>query len=210
MKPKVLFEDEYILAVSKPYGLLSEGEGRDSLPMMLRDYRREKGENGEIYPVHRLDRTTRGVIVYAKTSDCAKKLSELIRAGEMSKYYLAKIEGVPAYQSGVFEDYLFYDRRKNKTFVVKRERKGVRRAKLSYEVLSAENIEGLAVSTVRVELFTGRTHQIRAQFAYRKMPVVGDRRYGSKIKSFIELYSDEIKFVHPYTGEDLVIHNSKT
>lgn len=207
MKPKILFEDEHILAVSKPYGLLSEGEGRDAMPEILRQYRRDKGESEEIYPVHRLDRTTRGVILYAKTSDCAKRLCEQIRAGEIQKKYLAKIEGMPEYRSGVFEDYLFYDRRANKTFVVKRERKGVRRAKLSYEVLSAENIEGLAVSTVRIELFTGRTHQIRAQFAYRKMPIVGDRRYGSKIKSFIELFSDEIRFVHPYTGDLLSIHN---
>lgn len=208
MKPKVLFEDAHILAVSKPYGLLSEGEGKDALPTLLRKYRREKGEEDEIYPVHRLDRTTRGVILYAKTSDCAKRLSEQIRAGEIRKFYLAKIEGVPEYRSGEWEDLLFYDRRKNKTFVVRRERKGVKRAKLSYEALSAENFEGLAVSTVRIELFTGRTHQIRAQFAYRKMPVVGDRRYGSRIKSFIELYSDEIRLVHPYTGESLVIHNS--
>ena len=203
MKPRVLFEDEYILAVSKPYGMLSEGEGKDALPAILKEYRREKGETAEIYPVHRLDRTTRGVILYAKSSACAKKLSEQIRAGEVRKFYLAKIEGVPAYQSGIWEDLLFYDRRNNKTYVVRRERHGVKQAKLSYEVLSAENIEGLAVSEVRIELFTGRTHQIRAQFASRQMPVVGDRRYGSSIKSFIELYSDEIHFVHPYTRKEI-------
>lgn len=208
MKLRVLFEDEHLLAVSKPYGVLSEGEGKDALPALLREYRRERGEPAEIYPVHRLDRTTRGAILYAKTPDCAKKLSELIRAGEVKKRYLAKIEGVPEYQSGILEDLLFYDRQKNKTYVVGRERRGVKKARLFYEVLSAENIEGLAVSAVRIELLTGRTHQIRAQFASRKMPVVGDRRYGSRINTLIELYSDEIEFVHPYMGEAISIHNA--
>lgn len=208
MKIRVLYEDEYLLAVSKPYGTLSEEEGKDALPALLKDYRGTNGEQREIFPVHRLDRTTRGVILFAKTSDCARRLTEQIRAGSMRKFYLAKIEGVPVYQSGELEDLLFYDRRNNKTYVVKRPRHGVKKAKLFYEVLSVENIEDLEVATVRIELFTGRTHQIRAQFASRHMPVVGDRRYGSRLRSYIELFSDEIRLTHPYTGEEITIHNA--
>ena len=203
---KVLFEDKFIIIVEKPASVLSEpdGKGEDIVTMASSHVCKP------CFLVHRLDRNTGGAMVLSKMQKATGKLSEAIQKREFEKEYIAVVKGVPEEPEGVYKDLLFKDSQKNKTFVVKRERKGVRRAKLSYEVLSAENIEGLAVSTVRVELFTGRTHQIRAQFAYRKMPVVGDRRYGSKIKSFIELYSDEIKFVHPYTGEELVIHNSKT
>lgn len=206
MDLKILYEDEYMIAVDKPYGVLSEGESDNALPFMLKEYRRKKGEPAYVHTVHRLDRTTRGVILYAKTSECARRLSEQIRSGEIKKFYTAKIEGIPEYRSSYLCDLLFYDRRKNKSYVVKSERKGVKRAKLMFEVLSTENIEDIAVSTVWIELFTGRTHQIRAQFASRGMPVVGDRRYGSHIASQIQLVSSQIRFTHPFTGEEITVN----
>ncbi len=208
MELRILYEDEYLIAVDKPYGLLSEGEGEDSLITQLTRYLKESGKPAFIKPVHRLDRTTRGAIIYAKTSECARRLCEMIRSGTVRKIYTAKIEGIPEYQKGYLEDMLFYDRRRNKSFVVKNERKGVKRAKLYYEVLSVENIEDTAVSEVKVELLTGRTHQIRVQFASRGMPIVGDRRYGSTIRSQILLFSSEIRLKHPFTGEELVIDSS--
>ncbi len=195
----VLYEDDSIAVVTKPCGVLSEAHERlPNLPALLRDRC-----GCEVYPVHRLDKTTEGLMVYAKTGEAAAKLSEEIRLGRMEKIYLAVVEGIPD-ERGEMTDLLYFDRAKGKSYVVRRERKGVKLAKLSYERLSIDEIDGAAVSTVRIRLSTGRTHQIRVQFASRKMPLVGDRRYGSRIPSDrIALCAAQLRFRHPITGEEL-------
>ena len=130
-------------------------------------------------------------MVYAKTQEAARRLSAMIQQGRVEKTYLAVVEGVP-------------DRRKNKSYVVKRERKGVKQARLQYEVLQTIEHEGQWLSLLNIQLLTGRTHQIRVQFASRKMPLVGDRRYGSHIHAdHIQLCAARLSFTHPVTGEEM-------
>ena len=151
--------------------------------------------------VHRLDKGTGGVMVYAKTPEAAAKLSASFGGRDVRKVYLAVAEGVPD-PSGRMEDLLFHDRRNNKTYVADRKRKGVREASLSYELLGTAEHEGKSISLVRVTPETGRTHQIRIQFASRKLPLAGDARYGSSVKaSFPALWAVSLTFPHPETGE---------
>ena len=158
----------------KPVGVSSQGEGEDCLPKLL------SAQLGcEIFPVHRLDQAVGGVMVFAKTAAAAARLSKAVQEGTMQKEYLAVLEKRPMEDRGVLEDLLYHDRFKNKTFVVKRERKGVKKAKLSYTVLA--EIDGKCL--VHVKLYTGRTHQIRVQFASRGCPLLGDGKYGGRGKA---------------------------
>ena len=158
----------------KPVGVLAQGEGEDCLPQLL-----ALQLGCAIYPVHRLDRAVGGVMVFAKAPTAAARLSRAVQEGTMQKEYLAVLEKRPEADSGLLEDLLFHDRFKNKTFVVKRERKGVKKAKLSYTVL--EEADGKCL--VHVKLYTGRTHQIRVQFASRGWPLLGDGKYGARGKA---------------------------
>ncbi len=181
--------------------MLSEFDAhKPNMPSLLKD----KAGCDPVYPVHRLDRTTQGVMVYALSEDAARRLSAMIQQGQLEKTYLAVVEGVPEGSQGEYTDLLYFDRRKNKSYVVKRERKGVKQARLQYEVLQTIGHEGKQISLLRIRLMTGRTHQIRVQFASRKMPLVGDRRYGSHIPAdHIQLCSAKLSFTHPFTGEEL-------
>lgn len=191
---EVLFEDKELIVVIKERGLLSEEhETKPNMVTALKEYTK-----GEIFPVHRLDKDVGGVMVYAKTKRAAAELSKQVGDRTMEKIYLARIHGTPEEKESDLEDLLFFDKSKNKSFVVKKERRGVKKARLSYKVVS-ENEES---SLVEVELHTGRTHQIRVQFASRKMPLYGDRRYGAKDDSdIIALWSKKISFIHPSSGE---------
>lgn len=191
---EVLFEDENLIVAIKERGLLSEEH--ESRPNMVRALKEVTG--GEIYPVHRLDKDVGGVMVYAKTKSTAASLSAQAGDRTMKKTYLAILHGKPQEESGTLEDLLFFDKGKNKSFVVKKERRGVKKALLNYRVISQKDGNALT----EIELLTGRTHQIRVQFASRKMPLFGDRRYGAKDESrIIALWSKEISFLHPITKE---------
>ncbi len=179
----------------KERGVLSQ-EGKEGERTMLSILSAETGS--EIYPVHRLDKEVGGVMVLAKNQKTAAVLSGQVTDRTMEKEYITLIEGSPEEKEGTMEDLLFFDRSKNKSFTVKKERRGVKKASLSYKVLAEKD----GLSLVRVKLHTGRTHQIRVQLASRKMPRGGDRRYGSKRESkIIALWSCYISFVHPVTGE---------
>lgn len=197
---EILFEDRHIIATVKPVGILSE-EASDGkgLVNLLKEHTK-----GEIYPIHRLDKGVGGVMVYAKTKESAASLSKQVQDRSFEKEYVAVAYGIMEEKEGIMEDLLFKDKGKNKTFVVKRERKGVKKAKLSYRVVSEGEHEGKAVSLVSVKLYTGRSHQIRVQFASRKHPLLGDRRYGSadSVRD-IALFSFKLGFYHPVTGEKL-------
>ncbi len=199
---EILYLDDQIIVCSKPSGVLSEGEGADCLPTLLSEHLSEHGEqNTKIFPVHRLDRETSGVMVFARTSKAAASLCAQITDGEFKKQYLALVHGTPDTPTGAFSDLLYYDRRLGKSFAVDRERKGVKHAELDYEVLSSKG----GLTLVRVRLHTGRTHQIRVQFASRGMPLAGDRRYGAPKSNFrrIALHSHTLSFSHPKSGEAL-------
>ncbi len=152
------------------------------------------------YPVHRLDKETGGVMVVAKTKEAAAILSRQVQQGEMGKRYLAVVSGCPDPLEGTLEDLLYHDRTKNKSYVVRRRRNGVKSARLSYRVVSALE-EGL--SLVEVQLHTGRTHQIRVQFSSRKMPLLGDRKYGGKQSTCFGLWAKELSFADPVGGQRL-------
>lgn len=154
-----------------------------------------------VYTVHRLDAPTVGLAVFALDEKAAADLSRQLTDGSLTKEYRAVLEGTPENRSGRLDDLLFRDRTKNKTYVVSRERKGVRRAALEYEVEETSEYGGTPVFLARIKLLTGRTHQIRAQFSSRRHPVAGDARYGSKIKVPLALQSAFLSFNDPVTGE---------
>ena len=191
---ELLYRDERLLVCVKPAGVLSEDRGADSVPALLRA---EFG--GYIGVVHRLDRPVGGVMVLSRDPKMTGRLTQSFsETGE--KIYLAVVSGNPG-ESGVMEDLLYHDTRTNKTFVVKRPRAGVRQARLRFERLRTQPAGEQTLSLVRVTLETGRTHQIRTQFASRGMPIVGDRRYGSRVAAAgIALWSAQISFDHPDGG----------
>ena len=158
----------------------------------------EEEVGGVIYPVHRLDRETGGVMVFARTKKAAAVLSAAIQEHKLAKEYVCIVRGIPAERSGNYTDLLLHDKQRNKTFVVDRVRGGVKEARLSFRVL-ADNGER---SLVRVALQTGRTHQIRVQFASRKTPLVGDGKYGGG-SGELALWSCRLSFPHPVSGEIL-------
>ena len=162
---KLLHTDRDFVVCVKPVGLDSEMEVTAKLKELL---------GGDIYPLHRLDKNVGGVMVYARTKQAAAALSKAIQEGHMVKQYVALVHGTPP-ETGDWEDLLWKDSKKNKVFVVKRQRGGVKKARLEYRLLSSgEN------SLVRIRLHTGRSHQIRVQFASRGFPLVGDHKYGSR------------------------------
>lgn len=224
-RPPVLYEDAAVIVACKPSGILCapvEGKGEASLPDLL-------SPDAPLYVVHRLDRPTAGVIVYAKTAAAAAYLST---KGEMTKEYLAVCEGLPEEKAAALSDLLFFDRAKDKSFVVARVRRGVKEARLSYELLktlapaapatpAADPRDTAAPATpaaprdtadprpplslLRVTLDTGRTHQIRAQFSHRRLPLFGDRRYGAKTGGTLGLFACRLSFIHPISGKRMTI-----
>ena len=171
---EIIWETAELALCVKPIGVRAQGEGETDLPALLS---RQLGCS--IYPVHRLDQAVGGVMVFAKTERMAAKLSKAIQEGKLQKEYLAVLTKRPEEDSGELHDLLFHDRFKNKTFVVSKERKGVKKAALSYRVLAESDGRCLA----HVRLYTGRTHQIRVQFASRGCPLVGDGKYGSRVNA---------------------------
>ena len=182
---EILYRDNEIAVCVKPVGISSE-DGENSLPALLRA---ELG--GEIFPLHRLDLNVGGIMVYARTKSAAARLSKAIRDGDMVKEYRCLVHGIPP-QSGDWQDLLWKDSSKNKVFVVKRMRKGVKSARLEFQRLTAGE-----TSLVHVRLHTGRSHQIRVQFASRGFPLVGDHKYGSRDEPTAPmLYSCRLTFPH--------------
>ena len=180
----ILYENEELVFCVKPSGVTSEEEMVLKLKNQL---------NSEIYTLHRLDKPVSGVMVYAKNKKSAADISRKIAENkDFKKEYLVVCEGEFSEMEGTMEDLLFKDSSKNKSFVVKRERKGVKKALLSYKVLKNGEFNEKKVSLVLAELHTGRSHQIRVQFASRKHPLLGDKKYGSKENCPIGLCSHKI------------------
>lgn len=197
--PEILYADAAVAVVVKPAGVLSQGDAENAMPAML-----QKQLGGTIFPVHRLDQPTGGVMVYARTQDAAAKLSAQMQSEAFGKEYLAVLDGTPEPEEGELHDLLFFDRQKGKSYAVRRKRAGVKDARLAYRVLA--QAEGLTL--VRVRLYTGRTHQIRVQFSSRGWPLTGDGKYGSRNNRCAPaLWSAELHFAHPVTGETLIFRS---
>ena len=182
---EILHLNEDFMICIKPVGLDAEQQVPAQLLEQL---------GGEIFPLHRLDKNVGGVMIYARKKAAAASLSAAIAQGQMVKEYVAVVHGTPP-PEGEWEDFLFKDSRKNKVFVVKRQRSGVKLARLTYRCITSG-----PQSLVRIRLYTGRSHQIRVQFASRGYPLVGDHKYGSRDEATAPmLFSCCITF--PYKGQ---------
>lgn len=192
---EILYKDAAIIVCMKPRGVLSQTgpAGEKNMVDLL-----SQQLGGEIFPVHRLDKSVGGVMVYARTKSAAAELTRQIQQGNVKKEYLAVVHGIMSPLSGSLEDLLLHDKKRNKSYVVQRQRAGVKKALLSYVTLQTEQ----AVSLVQVRLFTGRTHQIRVQFSSRQHPLLGDGTYGGG-KGTLSLWSVRLQLMHPVNKKQL-------
>ncbi len=184
----ILYTDRDLAVIIKPVGMDSEHAVPAAIAEQL---------GGSVFPIHRLDVNVGGVMVYARTKQAAASLSKLVQEGQLVKEYRALVHGTPA-EGGILVDFLFKDSRKNKVFVVKKERKGVKKASLEYTRLTDSD-----PALIHIRLHTGRSHQIRVQFASRGFPLVGDHKYGSRDEATAPaLFSCRISF--PWKGDTKV------
>lgn len=212
MKINIIYEDNHLLIVEKPFDVLSQKDNTNDLDMVeiLKKYLKDKyDKKGNVYLglVHRLDRPVGGVMVFAKTSKAAKRLSEDIRNNKFRKRYLVVVNGSIDKKSGMFYDYLLKDTKTNMVRVVREGTAGAKEAILKYDVIQKTD----KLSLLMVELVTGRSHQIRVQFSSRGNPLYGDQRYGgkfSKVGQRIALWAYEVEFVHP-TRKEVMKFNLK-
>ena len=192
---ELIHVDRDIVVCIKPPRVLSTDEP-GGLPDLVREALGDPSAN--IRTVHRLDRVVSGLMVLARTNKSAAELSRQMRDGEFDKEYVAVLHGVPVEDRGTLRDLLLRNKAEKKTYVVQEPGKDVQEAILNYEILSKQG----DLSKVRIELVTGRTHQIRAQFSSRNLPLVGDRKYSLfEDDCEIALWSHKIAFNHPYTGK---------
>lgn len=210
MKIKVIYEDNHLLVVEKPVNILSQGDETndpDMLTLLKQDVKERYNKPGEVYLglVHRLDRPVGGVMVFARTSKAASRLSDQIRKKEFNKTYVAVVHGVPHASEATLEHYLYKDGSTNMVKVVDKSFEGAKEAVLDYKVLeSRENL-----SLVKVNLHTGRPHQIRVQFSEIGCPLYGDQRYGrdlNKPGQQIALWSTRIVCMHPTLKEEMTFN----
>ncbi len=207
----IVFEDNHLIVAVKPAGVLSQADGSDAPDMLtlLKEYIKVTyNKPGAVFLglLHRLDRPVSGLMVFAKTSKCASRISEQIRDRKVTKRYRAVVEGVFEKRSGTLKHYALKDPRTNNTKIFEEGRapKDAKPVKLSYEVVGTGEYKGKKVSLVEIDLHTGRSHQIRTQFQYIKHPLLGDARYGSGLyKGDIALESFVLGFDHPTTREHM-------
>lgn len=196
---EILYEDNHIIVVYKPANILSQGDATGDKDMLtiIKEYIKEKYHKpGNVYLglVHRLDRPVQGIMVFAKSSKAASRLSEQIKKNMLSKHYLAVIKGIIPEKKGIFKDYLL---KKEDGYTMVTDKEHGKEAILEYEVLKEKN----EMSLIRIKLITGRHHQIRVQFSSRGYPLMGDARYGKMEGYNICLCSYQLSFYHPTTKE---------
>lgn len=194
---KVLYLDEDIIVCVKPPRVLSTDEP-GGMPELIREYLQDS--DADVRTVHRLDRVVSGLMVLARNAYSASELSRQIREDEFSKEYLAVVHGHPDVPKGMLRDLLLRNKQERKTYVVEAPGKGVQEAILRYQTRNCTD----DLTRVKIQLITGRTHQIRAQFSSRNMPLVGDRKYSLLDDDCeIALWSYSLGFTHPRTGEKM-------
>lgn len=201
----ILYEDNHIIVVIKPINILSQGDSTNDLDMLtiLKEYIKEKYHKpGNVYLglVHRLDRPTSGIMVFARTSKAAARLSEQIKNKSFKKSYLAVVHGKTKEKDNL-TDYLV--KKETKSYITTKEEGKL--AELEYELLNYNQQENL--SLVKINLKTGRNHQIRLQFSSRNHPLYGDSKYGTDKNKNLGLYAYKLEFIHPTTKEQLIFKN---
>ena len=204
---KVIYEDNHLLVVEKPVNILSQGDDTNDKDMvnLLKDYVKVKyNKPGNVFIglVHRLDRPVGGVMVFAKTSKAASRLSEQVRSKTLKKTYRAVINGNMKKEEDTLKDYLYKNKKTNMVSVVNKKHKEAKDAELSYKTLGKKD----KFSLVEIDLKTGRPHQIRVQFSSRNHPLFGDQRYGQDVNKKgdqISLWSYKLEIVHPTTKEKM-------
>ena len=203
--PEIIYEDESLLVCRKEAGVpvQTSRAGQADMVSMLKNYRAKKKESLYIGLVHRLDQPVEGVMVFAKTKEAAAHLSKQVSERTIDKQYVAVICGIPGKSSGEFTDYLLRDGKTNMSAVVSQKTPGAKKACLSYEVLQTDRERNL--SLVRINLQTGRHHQIRVQFSHAGYPLYADAKYGIPAQEGsycpVALCSCKIGFIHPATGK---------
>ncbi len=203
---KIIFEDNHLLVIEKPIGILSQKDksGDEDISSLLKKYLKEKySKPGNVYigHVHRLDRNVGGVMVFAKTTKAASRISLQIREGIFKKEYLAVLEGVLKEKQGTLKHYLMKDKKTNIVKASAVSKAGYKQSLLSYSVVEEKS----NMTFVKIDLLTGRSHQIRVQFSEIGHPVIGDSKYGSKKTTFkMALWSYQISFLHPTRKEKVL------
>lgn len=196
----ILFKNKDFIACVKPQGIPSQPDPSGCVDMtaLLSEELIKNGEKSDIFVVHRLDRSTGGLIIYARNKEAAASFSRLVAEKDgFQKEYLAVISGRPENESGNMTDYLFKDSAQKKAFVVKSERKGAKLASLDFKTLQTISEDDKIFSLLRITLNTGRFHQIRAQLSSRGMPIYGDGKYGSREKApNFALWASKIAFIY--------------
>lgn len=211
---EILYEDNHLLVLKKPANILTQSDktGEENLLDMAKAYLKEKYHKpGEAYlgMVHRLDRPVGGVILFAKTSKAAGRLSEQWRNQAIEKYYYGVVLGEVTQNEGTLTDYLYKDRKENLSHVVSKDDLGAKLARLKFETIAIRKIQDKSYSLLKIKLLTGRSHQIRLQLAHFQHPLYGDYKYGlqkQKSTTQLALWSHEIQVLHPTTKEKLKFH----
>lgn len=206
--PRLIYEDNHLLVVEKPVNIPSQGDESgdpDLLSILKYDLKLRYQKPGQVFLglVHRLDRPVGGVMVFAKTSKAAARLSAQIRNGEFKKTYVAVVHGLPEKRQGSLKHFLLKDAKQNMVTAVDGHQEGAKASILDYEVMDTLN----SLSLVRIHLHTGRSHQIRVQFSEIGHPLWGDQKYGkeySKSGQQIALWSNEIQCLHPTKNEIMI------
>lgn len=210
-KIKVIYEDNHIIVVEKPVNIPSQGDKTGDLDMLtiIKEYLKEKyNKPGNVYLglVHRLDRPVGGVMVFAKTSKAATRLSNQVREKQFQKTYLVVVNGKMEKEEGTLEDYLLKNEKNNMSKVVKEGTKNSKLAILDYTVLKYE--PEIDLSVLKINLHTGRHHQIRVQLSSRNHSIYGDQKYGGRGHGKqIALWAYELKLYHPITNEQMTFNS---
>ena len=211
MNVSILYEDNHLLFVEKPVNMpVQEDRSKDLdlLSLLKADIKERYNKPGNVYLglVHRLDRPVGGVMVFAKTSKAASRLSDTIRRHKMEKKYLAVVRGKPKENFARLEDFLVKDKQKNIVYTASAKQQDAKKAILDYELLGTKN----DLSLISITLHTGRSHQIRVQFASRNLPLYGDQKYGENVNKpgqQIALWSETLAFEHPTTKEEVRVNS---
>lgn len=206
---EILFEDNHLLAVNKPAGLLSQEDitGKPDLLSLCKEYlKRAYNKKGNVFLglLHRLDKPVGGVMLFAKTSKAASRISEQIRKRSIKKIYTAIVEGVPP-KNGMLQDYLLKDPKTNTVSVVSAKTKNAQKAELFYQTEKSQN----GLTQLTITLITGRPHQIRVQLSHLGYPILNDRKYGTNNNNgSIALYASELRFRHPTLKNEIIIRSN--
>lgn len=203
---QILYEDNHLLVVNKPVNMLMQGDatGDNDLLSIMKNYIKvtyNKPNEAYLGLVHRLDRVTGGVCVFAKTSKAASRLSNQIRLQEWKKTYFVITDNVPHIKEQKLVDYLYKDRKSNTSYVVSSQNKEAKKSLLKYKLLNTHKNHAL----INVDLITGRSHQIRVQFANAGMPLFGDHRYNKQVvrNTQIKLFAYELTLIHPTLKKEM-------